>query len=200
MSIRVSFTGPHNVGKTTLAKELARQLKWPYVMEYARELLQHDQHRVGDGSLFQSRAMRLRLTDMSILNSIGSDWVADRVFTDYMAYNWHRMQQDEGAKKLIEQDKEQVLATFTKEVDLIFILEPVAKDESKVHDEKVSNDKSAAEIEALMMDFFLPLHEKVGTIIHRIKGTDFDSRVRQALDTISQLREDHLKAQLSSQR
>jgi len=80
---KIAITGSFSTGKTTLAKQLAKKLKYKLLPEVARQMIE-DGHRL---DLEVTPSLELLMAEMQEELEQGENWVADRCLIDILAYS-----------------------------------------------------------------------------------------------------------------
>jgi NadR type nicotinamide-nucleotide adenylyltransferase len=83
--IRIAITGPESSGKTTLAKELAKQLNAQFIPEFAREYLQESsgKYEISDLDEIARGHLNQITKSQNSIQIVDSDFIVLKVWSDY---------------------------------------------------------------------------------------------------------------------
>lgn len=89
--MKISFTGTHGIGKTTLATWLSDLLNISYIPEFAREFLEQGfQIDTPKGFIdFETQILNKKLQSEKNALSVSSSMISDRSYLDYVVYLKH---------------------------------------------------------------------------------------------------------------
>ncbi|MGL4563370.1 MAG: ATP/GTP-binding protein [Brevinema sp.] len=89
--MKISFTGTHGIGKTTLATWLSDILQVSYVPEFAREFLESGFRIESPIDLldFETQILQKKIKAESDILKTETDFIADRSYLDYSVYLKH---------------------------------------------------------------------------------------------------------------
>lgn len=174
--MKISFTGTHGIGKTTLAIWLAEVLKIPYVPEFAREFLEKG-YQIDTPRAFTSFETEIleKKMDLEINILKNSDsLVSDRSYLDYAVYLKHGLSRFPYDQIKNLQFKDMPITRYFNEYeslcrernriyDLIFFLTPFTEYISAEFDYREKNPFATNIIQDLLINEYKEeiRHEKV---------------------------------------
>lgn len=91
------IAGPSGIGKTTIAKAIAKEYDWPYVNGSYRAFISEEWKKLHHSEMLQENPNEIKLNDYQTLNARAqcfrglSDYVTDRSYLDSAAYWLHKL-------------------------------------------------------------------------------------------------------------